>query len=125
MHISGSPNSPGGDQTIIPPPGHLGFLPAGALSPDGKFLAGFVTAPGGRQSQAELAIIDTTTFKATVINGSPVSIGKSMPFAHWTPDGFAVFFSGGQGRMHVYEPGATQASTLDAQGSLSFSVAQS
>ena len=126
MHISGSdPTSPGGDQTIVPPSGHGGFLPGGALSPDGRFLAGFVTAPGVRPSQVELAIIDTATFKATLIDGSTVSVGKSIPSAQWTPDGDAVFFSGGQGNMHVYQPGATQATTLDTHGSLSFTIAQS
>lgn len=127
MHIGSSdPSSPpDSDHTIDPPPGHRGFLPGGALSPDGQFLAGFVIAPGGRRSQEELAIIDTTSFKATLIAGSTIGTGTSMPSAHWTPDGAAVFFSGSQGKMHVYQRGATRGATLDAPGSLSFTVVQS
>jgi hypothetical protein len=126
MRISGSgPPSAGVDHSIVPPPGHRGFLPGGALSPDGQFLAGFVTAPGGRRSQDQLAIIDTATFDATLIDGSTVGVGKSIPSAQWTPDGQAVFFSGGQGDMHVYQQGATRATTLHTPGALSFTVAQS
>ncbi len=40
-------------------------------------------------------------------------------------DGDAVFFSGGQGNMHVYQRGASHATTLDTRGSLSFTIAQS
>jgi hypothetical protein len=124
MQISGSdPTSPGGDHTVIPPLGHRGFLAGGALSPDGRFLAGFVAAPSGSRSEAELAVIDMGSFNAKLIEGSTISVRDAVPSAQWAPDGGAVFFSGRQGKMHVYQPGEVRATTLDVQGSTSFAVA--
>jgi hypothetical protein len=123
LHITDIESGPlEGDRLVVPPLGHRGFLRGGALSPDGQFLAAFVSVPGGRQAQAELAIIDMTTSQLSLIAGSTIPIDKAGPSAQWTPDGSFVFFSGPHGQMHAYQPGDTRATALDIKGSTSFAI---
>ena len=92
------------------------------MSPDGQLLAAFVSVPRGRQAQAELAIIDTTTLEVTLIADSTIPTGKASPAAQWTTDGSFVIFSGPQGHMYAYQRGDTGATALDIKGSTDFAV---
>ena len=112
----------GQDSTVPPPAGHGGFLPGGALSPDGQLLATFVAVSTPSRDQAELVLVDATTLAVTVVPGSVISIDGGVPSAQWTPDSEFVFFSGGTGRMHVYRPGDRAAGTLNSSGATSFAV---
>ena len=75
-------------------------------------------------AEEQLAVVDTATSTAQVISNSTVSAGGSVPSAQWSPDGDAVFFSGGTGRMHAYPLGSARATILDVSGSLTFAVLQ-
>jgi hypothetical protein len=112
----------GHNNTVVPPPGHLGFLAGGALSPDGRLLASFVSVARAGHREAQLALVDTATLQVTIIPGSVIPLRDRIPAAQWTPDGQFVFFSGPTGRMHVYGPGAAASTTLDIAGSTTFAV---
>jgi hypothetical protein len=121
LHLT-MPSGP--DRTVPPPAGHGGFLPGGALAPDGQTLATFVSASVPGRDQAELVLVDTTTMAVTVVPDSSFAIEDGVPLAQWTPDSEFVFFSGGTGRMHFYRPGDLAAGTLNCSGSTSFAVGQ-
>ncbi len=107
--------------TIATPPlGHLGFLPAGALSPDQHHLAVLVSGP--RQGQAQLVLVDLTTLQATVISNSVLPTGATRSVAQWAPDGTAVFFSAAHELMHDYHLGDGHAITLNLKGSDTFGM---
>ncbi len=121
LHLTATGSSRS-DRTVPPAPGRAGFLPGGALSPDGRLLATFVAAPAAGRGQAELAIVDTENLTVTVVAASAVAAGPSGATAQWTPDGLAVFFCGHAGSMHVYWPGDARAITLGLPASNSFTL---
>jgi hypothetical protein len=123
LHVTNTDAPPASaDRTVAPLRGHDGYLPGGALSPDGSQLAVFVAGPGRHHSDAELALVDTTTWHVTLVGDSVVPVGHSAATAEWTPDGSTVFFSGSKGPMRAYELGDANAISIGIKGSDSFAV---
>lgn len=123
LHVDNLNADDPGDGRVVPPPaGHAGYLPGGALSPDGQQMAAFVADPPGHPHQAELVIIDTDRAQATVVPDSLVPLAGGWPAAGWTPDGAFVLFSGAGGSMHLYRPGSSRAFPLHQAASDSFAV---
>lgn len=111
---------PGPTTEAVPLAGHRGFLPGGAISPDGRHVAVFVSERHG--TQAELAIVDLTTLQSRVVPGSAVPVGPGGAAVQWAPDGSAVFFASAGGPMHGYRLDDRRAAILALAGSLSFEV---
>ena len=104
-----------------PPAGHRGFLPAAALSPDGRQLAVFVAGPG--RGRAQLALLDMETLEARVIPDSTVPAAGSGATVRWSTDGAAVFFTGRPGSpLHAYRLGRPAAVTLHLDAAATFDV---
>jgi hypothetical protein len=115
------PPTPDGEDapTVAPLPQHHGYLPTGAMSPDGRYLAAFVAAP---DRSASLVVIDMAGYHVTVVPGGKVPVGSALPTARWNATGSIVIFSGGSGSMHAWMIGAGQAVTLPLPASDSFAV---
>ena len=120
LHVTfADASAPGGNRFVQPPRSHRGFLPGGAVSPNGTLIATFVATS---RNQAALAIVDIGTLGATLVPDSTVTLGHGAATAQWTPDSAYVLFSGPGGTMHAYAPGSARAVSLDLQGSSSFAV---
>jgi hypothetical protein len=115
------------DRVVSPPPGHDGFLDEGALSPDGKSLAVFVSAPAKPSAmRSQLALVNLATMAARTVAQTAVDVLEVRGMAVWTPDGAQVLFcGGGQGPLLAYHPGDAAAIKLDLPCSISFTVFQS
>jgi hypothetical protein len=120
LHITNT--STGADRIVAPPAGHAGFVDGGALSPDGRLLAVFVTAPFTSHPRAEMVVIDLGASDITRLANSVVDVGEPVGAAKWTPDGSAVFFCGLSGQMRAYQPGDAAAVTLQVAQSYRFVV---
>jgi hypothetical protein len=106
--------------TLVPPlPGHSGYLPTGAMSPDGQYIATFIAAGGGA---ASLVIVDLADRRTQAVAHSRVSAHGSLPVAEWGTAGTFLFFSGSSGSMHAWAVGDTAATTLKFPASTSFAV---
>jgi hypothetical protein len=126
LHVSDTDSPQARADRVIPPlPGHTGYLPGGALSPDGSQLAVFVAGSGRHRSEVELALVDTTTWQVTPVGDSLVPDRGSTATAKWTPDSSIVLFSGSTGQMHAFQLGDLKATTVGIKGSDSFVVVQS
>jgi hypothetical protein len=77
--------STGHERTVEPPAGTTGFVPDGALSPNGRALALVATTQDGGQ---QLVLVDTQTGTTQPVPGS-MNAGAGVS---WTHDGASVFF---------------------------------
>jgi hypothetical protein len=94
----------GGRLTIEPPSGATGFEALrGSFSPDGTTLAVAVRLGDGEDAGRQLALIDVTTGRTTLVEDAIVP--TPYVFIDWTPSGGTVFITGGQlgGRRQVIE----------------------
>jgi hypothetical protein len=74
-------------RTLHSPLGY-GFVPGGAFSPDGRYLAVFANArprPGGRS--AELAIVSTENGTVRVVPAVRQTVGAETEWVRWLPGG--------------------------------------
>jgi hypothetical protein len=122
LHITDMGN--GQDRVVAPIPGHAGFLGGGAFSPDGHWLAAFVSAGPDIQGrptvpEAQLVLINEGGSVTTPSNAI-LAVGEPAGSAAWLSD--HVFFGGTAGLIHAYAPGDTQAITLNIPTSYSFTV---
>jgi len=106
----------GGTLTIDPPVGATGFEALrGAFSPDGSILAVAVRLGDGEDADRQLALIDASSGRTTVVEGGTVA--TPYVFIDWAPSGETVFITGGQDagsrRIVEYRIGDDAAHVID------------
>lgn len=120
LHITDVTNTT--DWVPPPLPGHTGYLPGGAFSPDGRRLATFVEGPTDAPHSVQLVIIDLGAATTRLVRGAVIRQDDVLGQAVWSSDGLVVFFCGASGPMNAYQLDTGKVSTLRVPSSFEFAV---
>lgn len=114
LHLT---NTRTGEEKVIQADASFSFNETydGAFSPDGSLLAVPVTVdgrePASRGGSDGVALIDVRTRSVELVAGSRSGVYTALA---WSPTGDWLFFTDGEGRVMVYQPGMARATSLPA-----------